>query len=30
LSGDRLILTTPLQQIAGIASKTVLVWQREK
>ena len=30
LSGDRLTLTTPLQQIAGIESKTVLVWQREK
>jgi hypothetical protein len=30
LSGDRLTLTTPLQQIAGVESKTVLVWQREK
>jgi hypothetical protein len=30
LSGDRLTLTTPLQQIAGVESKTVLVWSREK
>jgi hypothetical protein len=30
LSGDLLTLTTPLQQIAGVASKTVLVWHREK
>jgi hypothetical protein len=30
LSGDRLTLTTPMQQIAGVESKTVLVWQREK
>jgi hypothetical protein len=30
LSGDRLILTTSMQQIAGVESKTVLVWQREK
>jgi Lipocalin-like domain len=30
LTGDRLTLTTPLQQIAGVESKTVLVWQREK
>jgi lipocalin-like protein len=30
LAGDRLTLTTPLQQIAGVESKTVLVWQREK
>jgi Lipocalin-like domain len=30
LSGDRLTLTTPPQQIAGVESKTVLVWQREK
>jgi hypothetical protein len=29
LSGDRLTLTTPMQQIAGVESKTVLVWQRE-
>jgi hypothetical protein len=30
LSGDRLTLTAPVQQIAGVESKTVLVWQREK
>jgi hypothetical protein len=30
LSGDQLTLTTPMQQIAGVESKTVLVWQREK
>jgi lipocalin-like protein len=30
LSGDRLTLTTPIQQIGGVESKTVLVWQREK
>lgn len=30
LSGDQLILTTPMQQIAGVESKTVLVWRREK
>jgi hypothetical protein len=30
LSGDKLTLTTPTQQIAGVESKTVLVWQREK
>jgi Lipocalin-like domain len=30
LSGDRLTLTTLMQQIAGVESKTVLVWQREK
>jgi hypothetical protein len=30
LSGDRLTLTTPMQQIAGVESKTVLLWQREK
>jgi len=30
LSGDRLTLTTPMQQIAGVESKTVLMWQRQK
>jgi hypothetical protein len=30
LSGDRLTLTTPMQQIAGVESKTVLVWRRER
>jgi hypothetical protein len=30
LSGDQLTLTTPIQQIAGVESKTVLVWRREK
>jgi hypothetical protein len=30
LSGDRLTLTTPMQQIAGVESKTILVWQRER
>lgn len=30
LSDDRLTLTTPIQSIGGIASKSVLVWEREK
>lgn len=30
LSGDRLTLTTPMQQIGGVESKTVLVWRRER
>jgi hypothetical protein len=30
LADDRLTLTTPMQQIAGVESKTVLVWRRDK
>lgn len=29
LSGGQLTLTTPMQQIGGVESKTILVWQRE-
>ena len=30
LTGDRLTITTPMQSIGGIASKSILVWEREK
>ena len=29
LSGNRLTITTPLQQVGGVASRQVLIWERE-